>query len=364
MRVLAARGAAARWAQRHFAGNTRACLAASLLACSGAFALDLQHAQHSEQHLLDLVFLPFLLSLFWLGPKGMVLVGIAALALKPAAIVWAKEPALLVTNDWPFDLAVETIAVVLCILAAQWRYLLQKSQQELELALTKSLKAAALIHEIKQPISLLLHQSRNLLLQHEQQDLDAAKLQQGINTLAQASQALANATEVATTLLRVGTTNRASCIDWAALLRQSAAQQAQACTDAQIELHCHIEPQEIWIKADASQLNLLINNLISNGIEALAAVADQKRTLMIHLRVLESRGQAELKVADSAMGFKNKTLEAVRLRSSKANGLGMGLFIANQIAIDHGGTLALGRSAQCGGAEVCVRLPLSSHSSH
>ena len=329
------------------------------LLCAGTFAVDLELAHSSDGRLLNLVYLPFLLSLLWLDPKEMILLGVVSLALKPIAVVLVKDPALIVDPQWPLRVAVEVIAVVLCIWAGRLRCLLDKSRKDLEFALSKSLKAAALIHEVKQPISLLLHQSRRLLLQHEQHELDQSNLQMGLSALQQATEHLSSKTETACNLLRVGNPNAICRVELAGLIHQAANQHADACKAAQIILDCQIENDPIWLNGDRNQLGLMIDNLIINGIEALYDGSSAQAILSVHLRASIKHSRAEIKVSDSGMGFPCTNLERLRLRSSKANGLGMGLFIANQVAIDHGGCMALGRNPELGGAQVCVRLPLA-----
>jgi C4-dicarboxylate-specific signal transduction histidine kinase len=65
----------------------------------------------------------------------------------------------------------------------------------------------------------------------------------------------------------------------------------------------------------------------------------------------------ELRVADNGPGFGDLQLEDLPLTTSKHQGMGLGLFVVQTTITNHGGTMALGRSA-LGGAEVLLRLPL------
>jgi signal transduction histidine kinase len=68
-------------------------------------------------------------------------------------------------------------------------------------------------------------------------------------------------------------------------------------------------------------------------------------------------------MADSGPGFppnyRNHTSWEL-LKSTKATGMGLGLFLAQTAATNHHGQLHIGRSARLGGAEVVIKLPLIS----
>jgi C4-dicarboxylate-specific signal transduction histidine kinase len=82
------------------------------------------------------------------------------------------------------------------------------------------------------------------------------------------------------------------------------------------------------------------------------------RKLLVALQHQHDR--VELCVADSgpgfAEGFSNDTSWQL-LKSTKATGMGIGLFLAQTAAANHFGQLRIGRSARLGGAEVLIELP-------
>ena len=64
-------------------------------------------------------------------------------------------------------------------------------------------------------------------------------------------------------------------------------------------------------------------------------------------------------VEDSGTGFTAEQLAtpATGLTSQKPFGLGLGLRLCREVAVEHGGQLHLGRSAALGGARATIELP-------
>jgi signal transduction histidine kinase len=71
-------------------------------------------------------------------------------------------------------------------------------------------------------------------------------------------------------------------------------------------------------------------------------------------------------VVDSGNGFSAEALKSAKQqfymgdksRTSKSH-YGMGLFIANTLAMQHGGSLVLDNSAETGGAKVTLEIPIN-----
>jgi PAS domain S-box-containing protein len=91
--------------------------------------------------------------------------------------------------------------------------------------------------------------------------------------------------------------------------------------------------------ADRVQLQQVLLNLIVNGIEAMTAVTDRARALVVQSKIDES-GVLMVAVCDTGTGL---SLEADRVFTpfftTKANGMGMGLPISRSLVEGHGGRL-------------------------
>jgi signal transduction histidine kinase len=119
--------------------------------------------------------------------------------------------------------------------------------------------------------------------------------------------------------------------------------------------------QPRWLQGDASQLQMALANLNRNALEALSlsgVVEPRLRLSLDHHQDAHGSLWLELRVADNGPGFADLQLEQLLLASTKPQGSGLGLFVVNAAVQIHGGSVQLGHSAELGGAEVLLRLPV------
>lgn len=109
------------------------------------------------------------------------------------------------------------------------------------------------------------------------------------------------------------------------------------------------------VLVDAMQVLILVRNLVENAI---SAAVDGGAPARVELGVEEVEGRVRLLVDDSGPGFSptSDELQFAQLRSSKPDGMGLGLAIANRIALAHAARLTVERSP-LGGARVVVEFP-------
>ena len=91
---------------------------------------------------------------------------------------------------------------------------------------------------------------------------------------------------------------------------------------------------------DRIQLQQVILNLVMNGIEAMSAVTDRSRDLLIRSGMHES-DKVLVEVQDSGIGLEPESLDQLfkTFFTTKAKGMGMGLAISRSIIEAHGGRL-------------------------
>lgn len=110
------------------------------------------------------------------------------------------------------------------------------------------------------------------------------------------------------------------------------------------------------VRVDAMQVFILTRNLVENAI----AAADRPGARLVEVGVEQDREVTRLVVDDNGPGF-GPGLEALafaQLRTSKPDGMGLGLAIANRIATSHGARMEA-LASPLGGARVIVEFPLS-----
>lgn len=122
-------------------------------------------------------------------------------------------------------------------------------------------------------------------------------------------------------------------------------------------------PGPLPVAADRSMLRQVLNNLCTNGVQAMAQ-SDGERggggTLTLTAR--REGGLAVLEVADDGTGvppeLRRRLFEPYTTTRGPGQGMGLGLAISRKILLDHGGDLELARSSD-EGAVFRLLLPLA-----
>ena len=129
--------------------------------------------------------------------------------------------------------------------------------------------------------------------------------------------------------------------------------------DPRAVIGLELDDQLETVEADRGRVRQILNNLVTNALEALEGVASP--TLEITTR-LESGGDASyavVTVCDNGPGFQRELLGRVfdPYVTSKPKGTGLGLAIVKKIVEEHGGRIDADNRAE-GGARVRVVLPV------
>lgn len=124
-----------------------------------------------------------------------------------------------------------------------------------------------------------------------------------------------------------------------------------------ITVSLDLDPQAIVVRGDRVQLQQVVLNLLVNAMEAIGQ-SRPERMVRVSCRRTE-RGDARVIVHDSGVGLAEGAEGRVfdPFYTTKPNGMGMGLSIAQSIVEVHGGTISARNAAQ--GAIVEFMLPLA-----
>lgn len=111
------------------------------------------------------------------------------------------------------------------------------------------------------------------------------------------------------------------------------------------------------VRADRSQIEMVLHNLVGNAIDALGAVPAAGREL--RLRAERDGESVRLAVEDSGSGVAADALSQLfePFNTTKPDGMGLGLAISRNLMRAQGGDLAYRRSTSLGGACFELRLP-------
>ncbi len=126
------------------------------------------------------------------------------------------------------------------------------------------------------------------------------------------------------------------------------------------ELALQPDPAPLWIQGDATRLEQIIANLLTN------AVTYAPNTARVDVRLRRLDGEALLDVQDYGPGIAAADIPRLFSRFSQvarddhdtSTGLGLGLFIAQELVTAHGGAIDV-VSTEGQGTTFTVRLPLS-----
>ena len=255
-----------------------------------------------------------------------------------------------------------SLKLVGCIWAAHVRSQLEDQQLKLQASqaalgekLSQSLKASALAHELRQPLSQLLLQTRLLQHRFERAPINNPPLEQAVAELQTCGSQINDLIEAIGSLLRESAAPMQP-VDLTALLRTCLQRLKPKLQASGVELQLQLLQPPVLVNGVPGQLEIACCNLLSNACEALNA-QPQPRRLACSLQA--EAGMVELVVADSGPGLPSTNWRDLLIRSTKPQGMGVGLLTVQSIACRHGGALHLGHSNSLGGAEVRLRLPLA-----
>ena len=124
--------------------------------------------------------------------------------------------------------------------------------------------------------------------------------------------------------------------------------------ERKIEIETRLPDDLPCLQADAGQLKQALVNLVLNAIQAI----EQQGRVAITVRWEEPRAVLAIEVGDTGPGIDPGKRLAIfePFFTTKAEGSGLGLWIVQQIAVAHGGSIAAANAA-AGGALFTLRLP-------
>lgn len=97
-------------------------------------------------------------------------------------------------------------------------------------------------------------------------------------------------------------------------------------------------PEHVWLCGDPTQLQQVVLNLLNNAMEAVKGVADPR--ILVQCR--SEQGSVALRVQDNGCGIAPEVQGDVfaLFKSQPARGMGVGLWLSQEVVESHGGKLA------------------------
>jgi nitrogen fixation/metabolism regulation signal transduction histidine kinase len=133
--------------------------------------------------------------------------------------------------------------------------------------------------------------------------------------------------------------------------------------DQGVEIATAIDPRLEGLEADRGRVRQVVNNLVTNALEALESTRPGRIELATELAEFDGHPAAVLTVSDNGPGFQPELLGRIfdPYVTSKTRGTGLGLAIVKKIVEEHGGRIEADNRPG-GGARVRVMLPLKDRS--
>lgn len=332
--------------------------AALLLAIPGLAWLDYRFEQLPNHLGPPLYLLPVMLGCFLLTPWQQLGLVLALLAAWSWTVTKQQSP--LEIKDF-----ISILSPIPLLAALVWlthlrqscslqRTALAEQQRELSEQLECSLEAAAIAHEVGQPLSQLLLQLKLMQLRLEQQPQLPTIIGDLLNDVQHSGQQIL---ELITAMKRLQKNEAAPefTVNLSAIVKGCLEQAESSFKDSMITISHTGLHQKHQVMGDAKQLEIAIANLLRNAQQSLKKQPLGDRHLQVSL--ITEQHQCALCMADSGEGLPHNDLQRLAMKSNTPGGMGLGLLMVAGIARGHHGELRLGASAALGGAELCLLIP-------
>ncbi|SEH25968.1 ATP-binding protein [Magnetospirillum fulvum] len=322
----------------------------------------------AEWQLYDLLVLPSIWAAARFGVRGAVVINIVLQIGMVAAFVMVVKDADAVTA-YQFRMLVLTLSTLFLGVAVTERRsvedTLRRRQDQLDRCARLSLAgemAAALAHELNQPLSAALTYSRAAQRLLDSPGGDPAKLRAAMNGAATQAERAGMIIRTLREFIGRGELNRQPQ-SLPALVRDSLALLEPDCQRGGIKVEAVLDRALPLVLVDAVQVQQVLLNLLRNAIEAMEPALGPRRLVTVFARPAEP-GTVTVEVADSGPGLDHDLVARLfqPFSTTKAAGMGLGLAICRTIIEAHGGRLWLAGNGP-GGCAFRFTLPVAAPTS-
>lgn len=221
---------------------------------------------------------------------------------------------------------------------------------------------ASIAHEINQPLAAIAAHGAAALrwLDRGQPDLEEVHLalQHTVSDARRAADIIKRTRALAQHRVLTRT-----ALDIAAVVRDALGFLDHTLRAQRVRVHTELAPRLPAVHADRVQLQQVLVNLLVNALQALAGTPSAQPALWIRTALTDDAADLLIQVDDNGPGIDpallpNRLFES--FRSTRPDGLGLGLAVARSIVEVHGGRIEA--SNRTSGARLKVILPIAPHS--
>ena len=214
-------------------------------------------------------------------------------------------------------------------------------------------------HELKTPVASLKLSAESLIRARDANRLDAERLDTGLRRFEAASSRLSTLVDELLDVSRL--TSDGGELDLRPADLVSLVREVVERYNDEAELpRSHLEaPDAAWVDIDPSRMEQVVTNLLDNALKYSEAPTPVDVTLS------EDDDEVVMTISDRGIGLDADAVDRLfeafgrGQNASEYQGLGLGLYISNQIVERHGGRIEA-RPRDGGGTDFIVRLPRSS----
>lgn len=307
------------------------------LATAAAVALVFLSPESEQVKLFYVLFLPLILVATRYGMVGS---SAAAIVVQGAVIATgevAGYPGLTVFEFQALLIALTVTGLFLGVTVDERRRAESELRRTLRLAAAGEM-AAALAHELNQPLTAVASYARAARMIAEARETDRDRLVETLGKLVAESTRASDVVRRLRDFFRSGATRLAPVAlgPLAARALESARERARSL---EIELESGAEEGLPPVLADETQIEIVLRNLVANAIDA-AASSSGPRTVRVEIAA-DARGLVRTCVRDSGSGVPAADAQRIfePFETTRASGMGMGLAISRAIVEAHGGRL-------------------------
>ena len=212
---------------------------------------------------------------------------------------------------------------------------------------------AGLVHELNQPLTVILHYGQGCLRRLASGSFDTEELRRAAEQIAHQAEWALQIMQRIRRFLR-GQSLPFAPVNLNAIVHETLALLAPEIQELGVEVQLQLERDLPDVLGDALQLTQVLVNLLRNALEAVADRPQRQITLSTH-RLAQA---VEVCVCDTGPGLSAEVLQRLfePFFTTKPDGLGMGLAISRSLVQAHGGELLAENIP--GGARFRVRLPI------
>jgi PAS domain S-box-containing protein len=251
--------------------------------------------------------------------------------------------------------------VTAAVRAEQAEEALHKTQAELAhvtRVMTLGELTASIAHEVNQPLAAIVTNGEVCLQWLDREVPDLAEVREGVGDM------ISNGRRASEIVRRLRALAKKTGTQKVAVNVNDAISEViplvqQEVISHEVSLRLELALALPAVLGDRVQLQQVILNLIVNGMEAMADVADRPRELVVRSQ-LDAGGLVLVAIEDSGIGIEPEDAKQLfnAFFTTKPSGMGMGLSICRSIVENHGGRLWASRNA---GPGATFQFALQSH---